>query len=118
MEKDAAWTAAAGVSVSDCGGSDWLSGPQTYLLPHHGPWQGETTTGNGHRMGRKTDIQSCKLIPVMLLNVLLYRRRFSAHKYLVVALVTVGISLFMLLAPAKKKGGSDSAWGLTLLLIK
>ena len=54
----------------------------------------------------------------MLLNVLLYRRRFSAHKYLVVALVTVGISLFMLLAPAKKKGGSDSAWGLTLLLIK
>lgn len=61
--------------------------------------------------------KSCKLIPVMLLNVLLYRRRFSAHKYLVVALVTIGISLFMLQAPAKKKGGSDSAWGLTLLLI-
>lgn len=56
----------------------------------------------------------------MLLNVLLYRRRFSAHKYVVVALVTVGISMFMLWAPAKKgKGaGEDSAWGLMLLLIK
>ncbi|WRT63417.1 uncharacterized protein IL334_000322 [Kwoniella shivajii] len=61
--------------------------------------------------------KSCKLIPVLLLNVLLYRRRFSAHKYVVVALVTVGISLFMLLAEGgkKKKGGNDSAWGLWLL---
>lgn len=64
--------------------------------------------------------QSCKLIPVMMLNVLLYRRRFSAHKYIVVALVTIGISMFMLWAPAKKSKGAteDSAWGLTLLLIK
>ena len=62
--------------------------------------------------------QSCKLIPVLLLNVVLYRRRFSPHKYLVVALVTVGISMFMFFGPAKKKGGSDSTWGLTLLLIK
>jgi UDP-galactose transporter B1 len=56
----------------------------------------------------------------MLLNVLLYRRRFSSHKYVVVALVTVGISMFMLWAPAKKgKGaGQDSAWGLVLLLVK
>ncbi|WWD06091.1 hypothetical protein V865_004176 [Kwoniella europaea PYCC6329] len=61
--------------------------------------------------------KSCKLIPVLLLNVLLYRRRFSPHKYVVVALVTVGISLFMLLAEGgkKKKGGNDSAWGLWLL---
>ncbi|WVQ82913.1 hypothetical protein IAT38_005049 [Cryptococcus sp. DSM 104549] len=61
--------------------------------------------------------KSCKLIPVLLLNVVLYRRRFSPHKYIVVALVTVGISLFMLLAESsgKKKGGSDSAWGLCLL---
>lgn len=67
-----------------------------------------------------TLVQSCKLIPVMLLNVLLYRRRFSSHKYVVVALVTVGISMFMLWAPAKKgKGaGQDSAWGLVLLLVK
>ncbi|KAK8844595.1 hypothetical protein IAR55_006442 [Kwoniella newhampshirensis] len=61
--------------------------------------------------------KSCKLIPVLLLNVFLYRRRFSPHKYVVVALVTVGISLFMLMAESKgkKKGGSDSAWGLCLL---
>ncbi|WWC97320.1 hypothetical protein V866_004199 [Kwoniella sp. B9012] len=63
--------------------------------------------------------KSCKLIPVLLLNVLLYRRRFSPHKYVVVALVTVGISLFMLLAEGgkKKKGGNDSAWGLWLLAV-
>ncbi|WWC57810.1 uncharacterized protein I303_100345 [Kwoniella dejecticola CBS 10117] len=61
--------------------------------------------------------KSCKLIPVLLLNVLLYRRKFSPHKYLVVILVTIGISLFMLLAETskKKKGGNDSAWGLWLL---
>ncbi|KAL1748386.1 UAA transporter [Schizophyllum fasciatum] len=39
--------------------------------------------------------KSCKLVPVMLMNVLLYRRRFAPHKYLVVAMVTAGISLFM-----------------------
>ncbi|WVF66351.1 hypothetical protein IAT40_001091 [Kwoniella sp. CBS 6097] len=63
--------------------------------------------------------KSCKLIPVLLLNVILYRRRFSPHKYVVVALVTVGISLFMLLAEGgkKKKGGNDSAWGLWLLVV-
>ncbi|WWD22854.1 hypothetical protein CI109_107348 [Kwoniella shandongensis] len=62
--------------------------------------------------------KSCKLIPVLLLNVILYRRRFSPHKYVVVALVTVGISLFMLMAESKgkkRKGGNDSAWGLCLL---
>lgn len=39
--------------------------------------------------------KSCKLIPVMLMNVVLYRRRFAPHKYLVVALVTAGITMFM-----------------------
>ena len=54
----------------------------------------------------------------MLLNVVLYRRRFSTHKYVVVALVTTGISLFMLLGDKKKKGGNDSVMGLVLLLVK
>lgn len=58
------------------------------------------------------------MIPVLLLNVLIYRRRFSVHKYIVVGLVTIGISLFMLFGDKKKKGGSDSVWGLTLLVIK
>ncbi|WVQ76863.1 hypothetical protein IAR50_006537 [Cryptococcus sp. DSM 104548] len=63
--------------------------------------------------------KSCKLIPVLLLNVLLYRRKFSSHKYVVVALVTVGISMFMLMAeaPKNKKGGADSVQGLVLLLV-
>ncbi|WVN85997.1 uncharacterized protein L203_101155 [Cryptococcus depauperatus CBS 7841] len=61
--------------------------------------------------------KSCKLIPVLLLNVVLYRRKFSSHKYVVVALVTIGISMFMLLAKSKKKrDGGDSMWGLILLL--
>ncbi len=40
------------------------------------------------------------------------------HKYVVVGLVTIGISLFMLFGDKKKKGGSDSTWGLALLLVK
>ncbi|KAF8513785.1 UDP-galactose transporter [Gautieria morchelliformis] len=39
--------------------------------------------------------KSCKLVPVLIMNVLLYRRRFALHKYLVVAMVTAGISIFM-----------------------
>lgn len=39
--------------------------------------------------------KSCKLVPVMFMNFLLYRRKFAPHKYLVVALVTTGISVFM-----------------------
>ncbi|KAF7291653.1 hypothetical protein HMN09_01256500 [Mycena chlorophos] len=45
--------------------------------------------------------KSCKLVPVMIMNVLLYRRKFAPHKYLVVAMVTVGITVFMGLAPSK-----------------
>lgn len=61
--------------------------------------------------------KSCKLIPVLLLNVLLYRRKFGGHKYLVVALVSAGISMFMGFG-GKSKGGSNSAFGLSLLLVK
>jgi UDP-galactose transporter B1 len=39
--------------------------------------------------------KSCKLVPVIVMNVLLYRRAFARHKYVVVALVTVGITMFM-----------------------
>ncbi|KAM5534950.1 hypothetical protein V8D89_011323 [Ganoderma adspersum] len=39
--------------------------------------------------------KSCKLVPVMIMNVLLYRRKFARHKYLVVAMVTLGITMFM-----------------------
>jgi len=46
--------------------------------------------------------KSCKLVPVMLMNVVLYRRKFAPYKYLVVALVTIGITSFMFLGDEKK----------------
>lgn len=63
--------------------------------------------------------KSCKLVPVMLMNVVLYRRKFASYKYLVVALVTIGITSFMFFGKEKKghknSGGptkaAASAWG-------
>ncbi|KAF8505354.1 UAA transporter [Hysterangium stoloniferum] len=46
--------------------------------------------------------KSCKLVPVMLVGVLWHGRRFAPHKYIVVAMVTAGITLFMFF-------GADSA---------
>lgn len=64
--------------------------------------------------------KSCKLVPVMLMNVVLYRRKFAPYKYLVVATVTAGITVFMYMgnAPVKHKGAAESSlFGLFLLLI-
>lgn len=57
--------------------------------------------------------KSCKLVPVMVMNVILYRRKFAPHKYLVVAMVTAGITAFMAFGnespgKSKKHGGSAS----------
>ena len=52
--------------------------------------------------------KSCKLVPVMLMNFLLYRRKFAPHKYLVVALVTTGISVFMFFGNEKPSKASSS----------
>ncbi|MCO5549661.1 hypothetical protein L7F22_003134 [Adiantum nelumboides] len=67
--------------------------------------------------------KSCKLVPVLFANVLLYRRKFAPYKYVVVLLVTVGISLFMLFGESKtskkkvKPGQERSSMvGLLLLL--
>ncbi|KZP01343.1 UDP-galactose transporter [Calocera viscosa TUFC12733] len=63
--------------------------------------------------------KSCKLVPVMIMNVLLYRRKFALHKYIVVGMVTTGIAMFM--GFGKSKGGKatsqSSVYGLSLLLI-
>lgn len=64
--------------------------------------------------------QSCKLIPVILLNVLLYRRKFKPYKYAVVALVSCGIALFMVMGDDSKKkasrgGEGNASFGLMLL---
>ncbi|KAF8440900.1 UAA transporter family-domain-containing protein [Boletus edulis BED1] len=52
--------------------------------------------------------KSCKLVPVMLMNFLLYRRKFAPHKYLVVALVTTGISVFMFFGNEKPSKGTSN----------
>lgn len=50
--------------------------------------------------------KSCKLVPVMIMNVILYRRRFAPHKYLVVFMVTAGITVFMYMGNDKKHKSS------------
>ncbi|KAL8281428.1 hypothetical protein RQP46_006112 [Phenoliferia psychrophenolica] len=66
--------------------------------------------------------KSCKLVPVMMMNIILYRRRFPPHKYLLVAMVTAGIWAFMAfkeVSPTKPGKGpaTSSALGLVLLTI-
>ncbi|KAJ4481939.1 UAA transporter family-domain-containing protein [Lentinula aciculospora] len=53
--------------------------------------------------------KSCKLVPVMIMNVFLYRRRFAPHKYLVVLMVTTGITIFMGFGSDSQKHGSKKA---------
>lgn len=48
--------------------------------------------------------KSCKLVPVMIMNVVLYRRRFAPHKYIVVFMVTAGITVFMSMGKDQGKG--------------
>ena len=55
--------------------------------------------------------KSCKLVPVMIMNVLLYRRKFAPHKYLVVAMVTLGITMFMGFGKEKPSKGNSSKKG-------
>jgi len=61
--------------------------------------------------------KSCKLIPVVVMNFLLYRKHYPIYKYISVFLVTVGVSGFMLLQPVKHGKGAttNSLWGLMLL---
>ncbi|KAI9318606.1 UAA transporter [Dichotomocladium elegans] len=65
--------------------------------------------------------KSCKLIPVMLMNFLFYRRKFPLYKNICVVLITVGVSMFMLYhnvedgSSSKKGAATSSLWGLFLL---
>ncbi|GAA6047708.1 hypothetical protein JCM3770_001735 [Rhodotorula araucariae] len=63
--------------------------------------------------------KSCKLVPVMLMNIILYRRKFPLHKYALVALVTAGIYMFMAFKPVKagKAGGRETSSLLGLVLL-
>lgn len=69
--------------------------------------------------------KSCKLLPVMLLHLTIFRKRYPIYKYGVVLLVTLGVATFTLHHPgtskkvaasAAKQSGS-SLWGIFLLSI-
>lgn len=70
--------------------------------------------------------KSCKLLPVMLLHLTIFRKRYPLYKYGVILLVTLGVATFTLHHPtsSKKRSASSSAnesgsslWGLFLLSI-
>jgi len=63
--------------------------------------------------------KSCKLVPVVVMNFLLYKKKYPWNKYVTVVLVTVGVSLFTLLQPAKANVAekANSVFGIVLLLI-
>lgn len=64
--------------------------------------------------------KSCKLLPVMLLHLTVFRKRYPLYKYAVVGAVTAGVAVFTLNNPsaaakASKAPVNSSAWGLMLL---
>jgi solute carrier family 35 (UDP-galactose transporter), member B1 len=63
--------------------------------------------------------KSCKLVPVVIMNFVLYRKIFPLKTYLVVTLITIGVAGFMFFDPKKKASSSKSSslFGLSLLLM-
>ena len=64
--------------------------------------------------------KSCKLLPVIVMSFVLYRRVFEWYKYASVLLISLGVSLFTLWHPqsdSKASTKSNSAWGLVLLTV-
>ncbi|QSL65440.1 hypothetical protein MERGE_002751 [Pneumocystis wakefieldiae] len=65
--------------------------------------------------------KSCKLLPVMAIHTIFYKTHFTYHKYLIVAIVTSGITIFTLydsrLSSKTNKKLSNDTWGLFLLSI-
>ena len=64
--------------------------------------------------------KSCKLLPVVLMGFLLHRRVFEWYKYLSVALITLGVSMFTLMQSSHGKESAsrtNSVYGLILLAI-
>ena len=65
--------------------------------------------------------KSCKLLPVMLLHVTVFRKRYPLYKYLVVAAVTAGVATFTLHSGKHKQKhatvneDANAPWGLLLL---
>ena len=53
--------------------------------------------------------KSCKLLPVMLLHVTLFGKRYPWYKYLVVFMVTAGVAVFTLHHPGTSKKAAKGA---------
>ncbi|KAH8692867.1 UDP-Glc/Gal endoplasmic reticulum nucleotide sugar transporter [Talaromyces proteolyticus] len=67
--------------------------------------------------------KSCKLVPVMLLHLTIFRKRYPLYKYVVVMLVTLGVATFTLYHPGTSKKmalsthSGQTTYGLFLLFI-
>lgn len=70
--------------------------------------------------------KSCKLLPVMLLHLTIFRKKYPLYKYGVVLLVTLGVATFTLHHPgtskkvaasAVKQQSGSSLWGIFLLSV-
>jgi UDP-galactose transporter B1 len=70
--------------------------------------------------------KSCKLLPVMLLHLTIFRKKYPLYKYGVVLMVTLGVATFTLHHPstnkkvaaaADKDDSGSSMWGIFLLSI-
>lgn len=64
--------------------------------------------------------KSCKLIPVMMVQLLIFGRRFPAHKYAVAFMITSGVSIFTLFKSSGSLGSlgeGNLSIGLGLLLV-
>jgi len=64
--------------------------------------------------------KSCKLLPIMFLQITIFQKRYPLYKYLVVLAVTAGVAVFTLHASSSSKKSSkpklgNSSWGLILL---
>mmetsp|Transcript_41142 Transcript_41142/g.96738 ORF Transcript_41142/g.96738 Transcript_41142/m.96738 type:complete len:333 (+) Transcript_41142:100-1098(+) len=63
--------------------------------------------------------KSCKMVPVFLMGLVMTKKKSSITEFITVATVTVGVVVFNFAAPVKpgKAGGSDSTYGLALIVV-
>ena len=61
--------------------------------------------------------KSCKMVPVMIMGTIFYRKRYSAVEYLAVLLIISGISLFALQKSVSHVSSPNAAKGYVLVLI-
>ncbi|KAM0687652.1 UDP-galactose transporter [Conglomerata obtusa] len=61
--------------------------------------------------------KSCKLIPLVLMNFILYKKKFHLRKYISILLTTVGVLAFMLFEDKTHTARKNSFVGLILLVI-